>query len=161
MSKIEILLFETKSATYIVSNELTKRSHRYTLEATVSGLRMRARSLGCSLKFNEGLQEIFEHSTNIVNGLRSTWHERFNYLCWAKYYETYDADNEKFVYGQVNYFFRFHWYTGDEFISNLAISSVTSRRSTLKYQANANLKATGLNIIIPGASSINENILWW
>ena len=142
------------------ANELTKRNYRYTVEATVLGLRMRARSPYCSLKFNEGSREISEHSKNIVNDLRSTWDERSNYSCWAKYYETYDADNERFVYGQVNYFFRFRCYTGDEFVSNLAIASVTSRKSTLKYHAKTNIKATALNVIIPDASSINENILF-
>ena len=142
------------------ANELTKRSYRYTLEATVLGLRMRARSPDFSLKFNEGSPEISEHSKNVMNDLTRTWHERSNYSCWAKYYETYDADNEKFVYGQLNYFFRFRWYTGDDFISNLAIASVTSRRTNSKYQAKPNIKATSLNIIIPDASSINENILF-
>jgi hypothetical protein len=141
------------------ANELTQTSYRYTLEATVLGLTMRARSPDCSLKFND-LGQISEHSKNIVNDLRSTWHERSNYSCWAKYYETYDADNEKFVYGQVNYFFRFRWYTGDDLISILTIASVTSRRSTLKYQAKPNIKATDLNIINSEASSVNENILF-
>jgi hypothetical protein len=45
-------------------------------------------------------------------------------------------------------FFRFQWYQGDDYISNLVISSVTLRDTRIKYSANDGLKKYGILAVI-------------
>jgi hypothetical protein len=149
--------------------ELTQTSYRYTCRAVVIGLPMRARGPQHSLKFKDELgssgEEISDHSKNITNDLREIWFNRTHASSWAKYFAHFGKkrsgdNNEKLTYGQVNYFFRFRWYKDDEYISNLAIASVTSRKTNLDHYGKPDIKATALKIIIPDGSSIDENILF-
>ena len=46
------------------------------------------------------------------------------------------------------FFFRFQWYQGDDYVSNLVLSSVTVRDTRIKYSAKDCLKKYGIPMVI-------------
>jgi hypothetical protein len=145
------------------ARELVQRKFFYFKKAVVLGIKLCARGPSCSLRFNEITKEIDSNSKYKVNNLKRNWAERYHSKSWAKYYIKADEDNEKCCYGQVNYFFRFTTYQDDDYISNLAIASVCTRKVKMKYAAKPNISKMAIPVIslaIEEEDTIDERILF-
>ncbi len=77
-------------------------------------------------------------SKNCLNDLLSLWHKKFNSSSWCKIKSWFfDRSNDKisykFLYGQLNYAFRFNL-KHDNLLSGLAFANVTSRDPKLNIK---------------------------
>jgi hypothetical protein len=142
----------------LAARQLIKNTFRVAMQAFALGLKMKARGADFALKpfydaENTDAVAVTEISLNL-NNLKKNWHLRNQYTSWCKY-NIHKNNKVKLQYGQMNYFFRFRWYQDDEYVSNLAISSIVKRTTSLQQKVN-DVSRYGLRTVtFTGAASGN------